>query len=117
MLKHNANFFYFTTRGLYQLQQKVGGEIKNPERGGMSPLTRQEIELTRKLIEQIRRDCTPIGLFDVLNNLYRFDGERLEPFRGTPFTLEQLRVELERLSEEIALSLGAKVFLVIPPDV
>jgi hypothetical protein len=116
MLKHNANLFYFTTRDLQSLVTKT--KIAIDERGGMSLLTEREIKDTRKLIERLESECHKIGLTDVLKELHAFDLDHLQPFPGLirGFVLEQLRLELEKLSRKIAGSLSTGLFMVIPAD-
>lgn len=116
MLKHNANLFYFITRNLQTLETKT--KIAIDERGGMSLLTEREINQTRKLIERIEGECKKLRLDDVLNELHAFDLDHLQPFPGLTrgFVLEQLRVELEKLSKKVAESLSNRLFMVIPAD-
>ncbi len=114
MLEHNAHLFYLTTRNLYELQIMIEREIK--ERGGMSTLTKREIGFTNSIIDDIRRACLPLQLFSVLPTLSRFNNVHFQSLRGAPFTLEQLRVELDRLVEVIAGTLSHNKFMMVPEN-
>lgn len=114
MLEHNAYLFFILTRGLLQLQIAIECEIN--ERGGMSPLTDKEIRTTENVIDSIRRACIPIQLGGVLHRLSRFNEVNFQPSRGTPFSLEQLRIESDNLVEEITRALSQNKFMMIPND-
>ena len=111
MLRFYAPSFYHMTRRLHWLQQKTQRAID--ERGSNSPLTPLEAEAVRKVQDDLFRECKRVQLNEVMRRLGRINSENLQPVTGIPFTLDQLRVELEVIDEEIVRGLRENLFLVI----
>jgi hypothetical protein len=116
MIEFDANFFYFASNRLIQLQEKVKKGIK--DRGGSSLPTQEETAFTSRTIRRIRKRFDPITFDKVLTRIstgFNIDEPLLQPLgRSAPFTLAELSFELKELHREIAEALSIHKFIVLP---